>query len=303
MPVLFHQNLRVYGGGTPQRDNAYNAAFAQIAQQLNGNAGDGPVWVAGATEIVNNRTAVAGWAGLCNSLGVGQNAVIISGISALGTAEFIGIGVHPGLQILSAGRIFLDVGGQQVGLYHDIQDPNNAQWATTLPVAQTPDYRGIVYVIVQANGIPTLAVGFLHNAYTNADIRALVAGSVPGILRTIATNPAFNAQNGHTFLGGDFNVAPLQRGTARTGIAYVYSQGIALADLAQLPAGARAGGTTMAGNLYDYWYSDIAPANAPALFQGANVPPAAAVSIATLDTGAGQAGPMSDHAAALLRVG
>ena len=305
MPALFHQNLRVFGGGTAQRNEAYTDALGNIANTVNGNNGGGPIWVAGGTEIVNSISAVAGWADLCTALGVNGDAVIACGISALGTREFVGIGVRPGLDVLSRGRVFLQIDRGAVALYHDIEDPQNAQWATLLPAENTPDYRAVVYVIIGAatQNVPPIGVAFLHNAYTNADIRALIAGAVPNIIGTIGSNPVFDGNNPHVFLGGDFNVAPLRRGTQRTGYAYVYSQPITLADLNQLPHGARAGGTTMAGNLYDYWYSDIDPANPVAPFLNAATPPVAGVHVGTLDTGAGNAGPMSDHCASLLRIG
>lgn len=304
MPALFHQNLRKFGGGDVDRNAAYLDVFSAIARQAEATDDLGPIWIAGGTEITNAGQAGEAWGGLCAALGLAGDQVVACGISALNTREFIGLGVHPGLQVLSRGRIFLNTNAGRVFLHHDIEDPDDPEWATQLPDEETPDYRSIVYVVVRAAKVPAFAAGFLHNAYTNQDIRALIAAAGPGILATMRSNPAFGRQEErHAFLGGDFNVSPERRGTARTGYAFAYSCAISEAQLHDLPPGAKPGGTTMAGNLYDYWYSDIPSDNPVALFPGATMPPDPFLSIATLDTGRGHYGLLSDHAASLLQIG
>jgi hypothetical protein len=202
------------------------------------------------------------------------------------------------------GRIFLQVSGNGVKLIHDVAPavPPPPGWSPWVPAEATRDYRGVVYVVVTSAASGPFAVGFLHNLYTFVDQRILVAGQIPAMLALMQTNPAMVNPAvvggvGHVYLGGDFNVGPMDRGTARTGQAFCYETG---AGVAAVPAGASAGGTTWNGSLYDYWYSDISAAAPVPLVPLGVAPPDPNVLTTTLDSGGTNL--MSDHAATVLRV-
>jgi len=305
MAFLFHQNMRIFGGGTPLRTAAYANAFNSIAGAL---AGAGGLMVGGFTEIVNNGAAATALAGpapnLLGNLGLQPAVIAACGMTILADGpEFICIGIN-GLGLVSVGRVFLQVSGNAVNLLHDVAPavPPPADWNTFVPAAATRDYRGIVYVVVTSVASGPFAVGFLHNLYTFVDQRILVAGQIPAMLTAMQANPSMGnpavaGGRGHVYLGGDFNVGPTDRGTPRTGQAFCYEIGAAVAAA---PAGAAAGGTTWNGSLYDYWYSDISRSDPVPLVPGGAAPPEPNVLTPTLDSGGTNL--MSDHAATVLRI-
>lgn len=296
MSFLMHQNMRIFGGQTAPRVVAYQNAFATVLANQNAV---GQLAVAGFTEITNNGAAVIALGGLCNGLGLNFHAAVACGRTALarGGPEFVGIGVSGQWQVLSLGRILMEVYNSDVRLIHDIAPAGLVQqgiWAANVPNDATLDYRGLVYVVVQ-NGNTRTAVGFLHNLYTFDGNRTLVMGKIGAMMALLQQDPTMQnlPQGTQTtrYIGGDFNVAPMQivrKDRATNTKAYPYS--IALQNV---PMGANPGGTTWGGNLYDYWYSDIVP--------GAAVP-TPIVDGTTMDTGLGVANLMSDHAAILLRI-
>jgi len=300
MPSVFlHQNMRVFGGAALVRNAAYNGAFARINQAA---AAAGPISVMGFTEIVNAGAALGALGALAGVLAPGSACVAVAcGITALANGpEFVGIATAPGFAILSVGRIVLQDWQGRVTLFHDIAPavPPPALWASSAPAQATPDYRGVVYVVVlPVGGGVSFAVGFLHNMYTRDNERALVMEQIPQMLRLMAGDPAGPA---HVYLGGDFNVPPQDRGTGRTGRAYGYTAAVTPGTVSPvaLAAGASVLGTTWSGSLYDYWYSDINP-NAPPVWPF--IVPVPRANGATMDTNL-QAGTgfMSDHCAALL---
>ena len=186
MTVLFHQNMRQFGGGVPARNAAYSAAFAVIAGRL---AGAGPVVVAGFTEVCNDAAAANafGVGGLCAALGVEHYANIACGSTALAQGnEYIAIGIHAGCVVRQVGRIFLNATGGSIRLILNTPPalPPGQAWRRTIPEHATRDYRGIVYVVVTLPGVggPTIAVGFLHNLYTLEHQRTLVMGKLPNMM-------------------------------------------------------------------------------------------------------------------------
>ncbi|MEV0643634.1 hypothetical protein AB0I28_00075 [Phytomonospora sp. NPDC050363] len=304
MATFFHQNMRIFGGGAPARNAAYNGvmapggAFAAINGAIGGPPA-GPIAVAGFTEITNNIAAPAALALSAVSLGMagGLSGAVACGRTALAHGpEYVGIAVNAGWPILTVGRLLLTVVGQTVTLTHQRAATFAALNAQGLGAA-TPDYRGLAYVIVTIpGGGPNVAIGFLHNLYTLVDQRILVAGQLPFMAREMGAavgglGPIAVAAR---YIGGDFNVNMITpRGTVRQGRLYGHSAG-----LAAVPPGAVAGGTTWSGSLYDYWYSDIAPAGpVPAGL----IQPAPSAYAQTLNAGPGIAGTMSDHGGVALR--
>ncbi|MFN5972189.1 MAG: hypothetical protein ACK47N_20285 [Microcystis sp.] len=324
MAVLFHQNMRRFGGAAPVRNAHYNAAFGQILAALGAAA---PVAVAGFTEVCNNGAAATAFGpagvggGLCAALGVNHIGNIACGQTALaGGPEYIAIGVNVAYPVVSVGRIFLNSSGCSISLIHDISPaiPLTAVWCNQVPSGATPDYRGLVYVVIAIAGV-NVAVGFLHNLYTLEAQRILVMGQLPHMMNMMGNAiPGIAAK----YIGGDFNVQapppPYRRGTARIGYIYLYSNGLAGAPLtlAGVPGLAvpppappppppfTALGTTWAGNLYDYWFSTIDPAPVAPAPPVPLILPAPGLHGITLDTaaGAGAANQMSDHCAIILQI-
>jgi len=286
MDYLLHQNMRVFGGGAPPRNNAYHNAFATLSNTLGPPANR--IRVAGFTEIVNYATAGAAAVSLAAVMGLNTSYNVACGRTALAAGpEYISIA--SALPVLSVGRIFMNASGQGMALAHDISpaQPPTAAWCQTVPQQATPDYRGVVYLVTMLMGTP-IAVGFLHNLYTFQDQRALVAGQIPHFVYLMASNPAIDF-GGPVYLGGDFNLSPFNRNSRNYGAYTAYSAGLA----GVLPPGINPGGTTAAGNLYDYWYASIAPAT---------VPPVGFLTPAPQVWGHTLFHPnMSDHCATLLR--
>lgn len=296
MGVLFHQNMRRFGGGSVPRNNGYNGvmagggAFGAIAGGL---GAAGPVLVAGFTEVVNNGASNGALTTSCNRLGVTWRGNIACGITALAKGpEYIGIGVNAGNAIQTFGRMLIGVGGG-VHLIHQrgatAAAVNGRGWA-----GSSADYRGLVYVVIAIGGGNNIAVGFLHNLYTLTAQRTLVMGQLANMLNTMGA-----AANGlgpvpnivRRYIGGDFNVAFV---TPRLG-----ATGFNGAPAPAYPPAPCAGvGTTWSGNTYDYWYSDAAGVVGP------TIAPAPSADATTLDSGYHAPPPhvMSDHTAILLRV-
>lgn len=302
MPILFHQNMRRFGGGTAPRNNAYNGvagggagAFAGILAGL--GAGVGPVAVAGFTEIMNDGATNAALTASCASLGMagGAGPGFIGNIACGQTALANGpeyIGIASSYPVLTIGRMLIQV-HQGVSLIHQ-RDTTAAGLNNQAMQGATADYRGLVYAVV-ASPAGNIAVGFLHNLYTFVDQRSIVMGQVPNMMANMG-----GAASGHPpiggivacYIGGDFNVGMIS--PRHQAIGYY-----ANAPAATYPAGSAGTGTTYSGNGYDYWYSDIDPAAAPPAGLIVPVPSADA---STMDSGPGVAGLMSDHAATMLQI-
>jgi hypothetical protein len=282
MPFLFHQNMLRFGGANPDTNDAYQLAFGGIAGAL-----PGPILVAGFTEIMNNNAATRALSGqqpvphqgpmainLCGALGVGWGATIACRQTAPGVMEYIGFGfAHAPLEVRSYGRILIHIQGNQHGgvlhLIHDIA-PAGAQfinWCNNLPQAATVDYQGLVYAVVRINGINpiTFAVGYTHNVYAIHDFREALTAKLPEAANLIRTDPAMPA-NGVVYVCGDFNELPVVRRRHGT-VMQTYAQPTLwpaaggpvhfTLNAAQIAAGGEAGGTTLAGSLFDYSFSTI----------------------------------------------
>lgn len=308
MPVLLHQNLRLFGGGSQDRNHSYHHAFTRIARQLAAPGGDGPAWVAGGTEIVNHPVGLRSWETLCPALGLRSAGVVACGQTSLAAGpEFVGLAVHPDLSVLSIGRIFPIANRIGVTLHHDLGRPADPDWSTRLPTGLTHDFRGAVYVVVGSPLVPPLAVGFLPSRYTYESERSLLTGRIPDLIAAIQANPAMRRGAGRVFLGGGIAAAPSERAFGRHAMVYEYAHRAASAELYHLPATAgshsSAATATMADDPSDCWYANINPA-APGqpVAPGGLMPPTVQINTATLDLLPGQPGTMSDQAATLLRV-
>lgn len=278
-----HLNLRTFGGKNLVRNAFYDQAFQKLAGKLAATPA-----VGGFTEVDNDQSAVTALAALTPRLGLKWFGAIACGQTALAsTPEFVGLALGPAFKPYAAGRILFAVEGQAVKAFPEIHT-DLSDWTTSMPVGSTLDFRGVVFVAGGLNGRPC-AVGFIHNRYTDETIRALVMGQVPAFLDAIRELAKLGPDD-PVYLGGDFNLPPSRRGTERTGIAYDYAVGLSPADA---PPGVRPNGTTKFGNLYDYWYTKIAPSGpAPA---GFTVPAPGVFATPMADDG-------SDHALVTLTV-
>jgi len=297
MPVLFHQNMRTYGGAAGPRNTAYFGGGAggagALAAVAAGVGGAGPVAVAGFTEIVNNLASVAGLTACCASLGIHFAGSVACGITALARGpEYIGLGVNAAWPLLTVGRVLFGRGaGGGMQLFHQRAATAGALDALGFPFGMSADYRGLVYLVATHPGVGNVAVGFLHNLFTLQAQRILVAGQLGNLMNAMgAAAGGLGAVAGIVarYVGGDFNVAPLDpRGgfPAHSAVPAAY------------PHGGVPGGTTWSGNTYDYWYSSIAGA-APAGL----VAPVPAAYADTLDKPPRAPGLMSDHAAVTLQI-
>ncbi|BAZ36679.1 hypothetical protein NIES4101_25990 (plasmid) [Calothrix sp. NIES-4101] len=308
MPILFHQNMRHFGGGAGPvatlRRNAYNqtlvngGAFANIANGL--GVGVGPVAVAGFTEITNNGVSQGTLVNSCTRLGIVAVGNVACGITALAHgSEFIFIGRSAGYGLLTVGRILFGAGHGGVVLFHQRAATAAALNGLGYPMGMSADYRGLVYVVVTVpGGIGNIAVGFLHNLYNFIAQRITVAAQLGNMMNMMGQPASGLAGVGGIvarYIGGDFNVAPISPRGGFTGY---------LAGPPGYPPGAAGVGTTYSGSMYDYWYSSV---NAGAVPAGGYIVPLPTASSLTLDSGpgavaAGNAGLMSDHAATMLQI-
>lgn len=300
MAVLFHQNMRVFGGGTVHRNGAYNGtggargAFRTIVRGL--GVGVGPVAVAGFTEIVNNGATVGALTNSCTRLRIAFEGNVACGITALANGpEYIGIGRDANYALVTVGRILINA-DRGIRLIHQRAATAAALNAPGLPLGATADYRGLVYLVVNLPGTANnIAVGFMHNLFNNREARTLVVRQVPAMMMLMgeAASGLLKVPNIiATYIGGDFNVDMITPRGAYTG----YS-----ANAPAYPAGAQGHGTTYNGHLYDYWYSSVTAAAAGLIV------PIPSASSETLDAGVrarqnGLASLMSDHTATLLQI-
>jgi hypothetical protein len=183
-------------------------------------------------------------------------------------AEYIALGVRPGVEVRSVGRILLKPFGGGIELHNEFWLPN--QPSPPLPEDASLDYRGVVYLIATV-GTKELAIGFIHNLYTFEDQRSLVRGQIYNMLNTMSPD-----NNVYRYLGGDFNLDPALVGTDRTGQAWPLVE-------TELP-------TTRTGNIFDYWYCPFGQGGQPqpGVYYGTQNP-------------LGQTG-LSDHAGIYLRI-
>lgn len=254
MPLVFHQNMRVYGGNSAIREGWYVPAFIAVGAVT-------PVgqsyWVAGFTEVMNAGATLRGNLGLHASLidpALTNLFIIEVGITSVGMQrEFIGIAYDP-----------LSLNVQHVGQV--LWNPVNRRWAgydtnpgfiinqTMLLPPGAPlaaDTRGLAYVagLEVATGNP-FAFGFMHNMLNIGD-KTSAFSSLGGMCArmVVAMNDGnYPLATTQFYIGGDFNLRP--RNPTQRG-------GKALSAKARRVGGAVAPpaayvNTTVA-NPYDFW--------------------------------------------------
>ncbi|HKP13667.1 MAG TPA: hypothetical protein VJZ91_16220, partial [Blastocatellia bacterium] len=171
MARIFHQNMRVYGGGAGGRNAAYLAALTAI----NGITG-AVYWAAGFTEITNGNAPLrAALSTRAQALDAGlTNIVVIEvGTSALGTREFIGItwDSAAGLNVQHAGQALWNPVNHGWPAYNNAIGGAPINQTINLPmgVALGADTRGLAYIaglsLGGGMGGAALIIAFMHNMY------------------------------------------------------------------------------------------------------------------------------------------
>lgn len=254
MALVFHQNMRVYGGNQPVRNGAYIGAFGAI----NGvTPGAQSYWVAGFTEVMNAsaglRLMLSGLAQIIDPL-LTSFVVIEVGITSVGMQrEFIAIAWDPlALNVQHLGQVLWNP-TTRTWVGYDAAPAFVVNQTRNMPggVALGADTRGLAYIagLDVAAGNPYV-FGFMHNMFHLGNKTA--AFSSLGVMcsrMVIAMNDAnYPLATTQFYLGGDFNLRP-RNPTARGG--KVLSAKAARNGGAAGPPAAYVN-TTLA-NPYDFW--------------------------------------------------
>jgi hypothetical protein len=294
--LILHQNLRNFVGTNTDRNDCYGRYLSSLRRGL--PAGEF-VAVAGFTEVLGGDLFH-----VCDALDLEYRGKVCCRITAVGQKkEFIGVGTSKSIVPLSWGRIIARSQKNGIRLFPDICPAGKENdWAHKLPEGLL-DYQSIVYLVVRLR-LRTVAIGFVHNIYSVNDNRSFVLQRLANAAALIQGRTG--AQEVH--ICGDFNASRTQMpNRSRTQAVFPYFRGTTPSRnpppdnprSALLPqqeaAGARPGGTTMAGHLYDYAFSTRA--------RGLE----AWIDTGTMDfmTGGpipGLEGKMSDHVASMLRI-
>jgi len=262
MPLIFHQNMRVYGGGSAARNAVFTNAFTAINAVTGAN-----YWVAGFTEITNpNAPLRAQLSGLAQVLDGGLTGFVVieAGTSALGLREYIGLAWDPTyVTVQHVGQVLWNSFNRRWVAFDRVPPAPNA--TVRMPAGQGlgADTRGLAYIGALVGGAPYL-FGFMHNVFTLGD-----RSNAFGNLSTIADNARIAAGGAYTaaevILGGDFNVQPPAQNRRRP-------RGLPLYARAALVGGVPVPTTNT--NPYDFWMvSDhLLPANRAQVYPQSRVP-------------------------------
>lgn len=206
MPVLLlHQNMRVFGGGSSDRNAAFAGGFTAI-----GYVSASPYLAAGFTEITNDATSLAELPALAAAIDPGLISLVIIevGISALGHAEYIAIAWNPDLFTISnAGQVLKG----NLGVATDWRAYNTSMTppvpAIGLPASQVfaADARGPAYIEGTYDGNSYLIMYF-HNMFATGD-RSGAYTNIPSMESKIKSILGLDG-NTRTIIGGDFNLNP-----------------------------------------------------------------------------------------------
>jgi hypothetical protein len=244
MAILFHQNMRVFGGGSAPRNAVFNARFAQINAITGANYG-----VAGFTEITNWNRALVQLPLLAASLDAGLTDITIVkvGMSALGTAEYLGIIWDPNfLTALFAGQVLKHPVTRAWTVYRTPAAGGIIPGQINTPGAVnfTADSRGPAFVAGTVGGNARIYI-FFHNMYATGD-RSSAFSSLPVMVDRIRAALGAAYANASAFIGGDFNVLPRRPTNTRNA-----------ADQFPLVVAAQSVGGyythTTNSNAYDFW--------------------------------------------------
>jgi len=231
---IFHQNMRVFGGGSALRNVGYDDAMSEISSDLGVNQ---RILVAGFTEINNCNSTAAPLEDFALTLDPGLTKVyhFAIGVTALNktkTPEYIAIALYKEVSLNSWGRVLRN-SDKTWKIYH--QDNTllmpNGDWAA--------DSRGLAYVAITFKGTKMI-IGFIHNMYNLGD-RSGAFTAIPKMADEIRKTEGGAWTQAPIYIGGDFNVAP-RTFSSRANMSAVYAE-----DAHNNPE------NTTSSNAYDFW--------------------------------------------------
>lgn len=215
MAYLFHQNMRVYGGGSPERNGLFDLAFNDI-RAATGHDFD----VAGFTEIVNWGTALGALQARSHLLTPGLTEVVLIHVgtpAVSGKPEFIGIAWNPErLNVQFIGQTAYDSMSRRYLTWpYRIPAPVPANFRVIGLPSNEPylraDSRGLAYLAAIVDGRPYI-IAFMHNVFTIGNLSDEFTGirrAAACIFDTVGRQPDGDAYaHASVLIGGDFNVLP-----------------------------------------------------------------------------------------------
>lgn len=212
--LLFHQNMRNYGGNSALRNATFTGALATI-----GGITGASYWAAGFTECLNSgpglRTNLSLLAQALDG-GLTSLVVIAVGQNALGRDEYIGIAWDnvAGVNVAHVGQVLWNPMNRNWVAYNT-PFGNVVNRSLPLPPAapQGLDTRGLAY-IAGMKGNTAYLIAFMHNMYSTGNKTA--AFESLDRMATLARNTIGGGYVDATVLiGGDFNLRPRSRKRSR----------------------------------------------------------------------------------------
>ncbi len=214
MPWIFHQNMRVYGGCSANRNQAFATAF----ENLSGNTNPGCI-VCGYTELRNNGVPLHdNLAGYSNQLFIASDraakgSIIEIGISGREVSEHVGIFWDASkLQVQRIGFSNQDgldeykAGVEVIGRNH--------QCTYNMPLRpglHQADKRGLAFIAGSDKNGQKWLIGFMHNMYGTGD-RYGGFENIPNLLKAalgaLSDSEWAQSEDIGIVVGGDFNVEP-----------------------------------------------------------------------------------------------
>jgi hypothetical protein len=265
MPLLFHQNMRVFGGATPARNLVFqNRLLAIRAAALQ------PIIVAGFTEVMNSGPALRTVMTVLGSSldpAITRVAVVTVGVTAVGgQREFIAIAWNPtALTVDHIGQVLWNSATRSWVCHNQVMTAADDAAAAGIPTTLTiglpaladlgADSRGLAYIAARKPMGGAYIIAFMHNMFMLGN-RSGAFASLPKMLQAtraaLVADPRYNLAAGTPtmIVGGDFNLRP--RDSSVRGLARGYGRA------ARIGGPASAWVRTTNRNPYDFWVvSDV----------------------------------------------
>jgi endonuclease/exonuclease/phosphatase family metal-dependent hydrolase len=265
MPLLFHQNMRVFGGAAAARNAVFLTRLGAIRAAV-----PQPIIVAGFTEVMNSGPrlcVVMPVFGTALNLAITSTAMVEIGVTAVGgQRECIAIAWSPAaLTVDHIGQVLWNSTTRTWVCHNQTMTMADHGAAAGIPTTlrkELPDLdgigadsRGLAYIAAHEPMGDAYIIAFMHNMFTLGN-RSGAFGSLPKMWQAarvaLALDPLYNLAAGtpRMIVGGDFNVWP--RDSSVRGLARGYGRA------------ARSGGPasawvrTTSRNPYDFWVvSDV----------------------------------------------
>jgi hypothetical protein len=249
MALLFHQNMRTFGGNEVLRNNAYATAFNAVrAAAATMGAGWGPYRVMGFTELMNAGVGMrTNLLALARNLSPLTNRLLLVNVGTMavsGNSEYVGIAWRqPTVNVQHVGRVLWRSDNRTWNCYNHVGALPTTVIPAVLPQPAVSglglDTRGLAYIAGLFGGNPHI-FGFMHNMYGNGNRSGAFASL--GVMAQLVRNAIGGIYSAaRVFIGGDFNVDPRP-----PDYGVLFHRGERMA-----PGGAFVN-TTLA-NAYDFW--------------------------------------------------